>query len=116
MNKYFILVIISLFLIACNHKAKSQLAINVEMLGVWSNDSGCTASFAKVNNNLVLTRFTDERNNILNNIILISKKVSIMTTFKPQDAAVHFSGSFLEGVIIINTHCNTPLHKVDNFS
>jgi len=103
-------------LFACNHKPQSitPASINIEMFGTWQNGSGCQATFAKVNDRLVLTKFTDGKNNTLSNIVLISKKVSIMTTFKPQNAEVDFNGSFLEGVVIINTHCTQPLHKVDN--
>lgn len=104
-------------LISCNHESKKPSispAINIEMFGSWRSDNGCAATFAKINDRLVLTKFTDEKNNTLSNIILISKKISIMTTFKPENKEVDFSGSFLEGVIIINSHCTGPLHKVDN--
>jgi hypothetical protein len=84
------------------------------MFGTWRNDNGCEATFARVNDRLVLTKFTDGKKDTLSNIILVSKKVSIMTTFKAQNAEVDFSGSFLEGVIVINTHCTQPLHKVDS--
>ncbi len=112
-----LLCFLALFaLFACSHKQQSTTpaSINIEMFGTWQNGSGCQATFAKINDRLVLTKFTDGKNDTLTNIILISKKVSIMTTFKPQNAEVNFSGSFLEGVVIINTHCTQPLHKVDN--
>lgn len=112
-----IICFLALFgIFACSHKPQSTTpaSINIEMFGTWRNDNGCQATFAKVNDRLVLTKFTDGKNDTLSNIILISKKVSIMTTFKPQNAEVDFSGSFLEGVVIINTHCTQPLHKVDN--
>ena len=112
MNKYFIWSILGLLLVACGHKAKPKSTINVEMLGNWSNDSRCVATFAKIHDNLVLTRFTDGKNNVLKNVFLISKKVSIVTTFKSQNPDINFSGSFLEGVIVIDNYCTEPLHKL----
>jgi hypothetical protein len=101
---------------ACNHKSGTTTpsSINIEMFGTWRNDSGCVATFTTINDRLVLAKFTNGKKDTLSNIILLSKKVSIMTTFKPQNAEVDFSGSFLEGVVIINTHCTDPLHKVDS--
>lgn len=110
-----ILFIISMLLLGCIHKAGSESAsnINIEMFGSWSNDSGCAATFAKVNNGIVLSQFTDGKANMLSDVSLISKKISIMTTFKAENTKVKFSGSFLEGVVIIDTYCTQPLHKID---
>jgi hypothetical protein len=103
-------------MVSCNHKPSTVVpaSINIEMFGSWGNDKGCMATFTKINNRLFLTKFIDEKNNTLNNIILDSKKVSIMTSFKAQNSKINFNGSFLEGVIIINTYCTQPLHKIDN--
>lgn len=112
-----LLIFILFILVGCSHKTKPELVsgINIEMFGSWRNDNGCDATFAKVKNNLVLIKFTDEKSNQLSNIILMSKKISIMTTFKAQDSKLDFSGSFLEGMVIINSYCSQPLHKIDNY-
>lgn len=112
MIKYIILL--GLLLAGCSHKTTKSSTINVEMVGSWKNTTGCSATFTKTNDQLVLESFTDGRQNSLSDILLKSEKISIMTTFKAQNAKVNFSGSFVEGVVIIKDYCTEPLHKTDS--
>jgi hypothetical protein len=115
MIRYLILIIVGFMLGACAHKndEKTKLAINVEIIGSWRNESGCVASFAKADDKLVLTSFADGKEHNFSNLPLLTKKESIMSTFKSQNPEINFNGNFLEGVIIINNYCTEPLHKVD---
>lgn len=116
-KKLYSLAIICLLMLGCEHKNQQSDApanINVEMFGTWGNNSGCSATFSRDKNQLILEHFNDGKNYSLNQIILDSKKESIMTTFKSQSPQIIFSGNFLEGVIVIDKYCSEPLHKIDN--
>lgn len=96
------------------HKSAPNTSVNPEIIGSWSNDSGCTATFTKENEKLVLAKFNNSDNTSLKNIQLASLKESIFSKFKAEDANVKFNGMFTEGQIIIDNYCKEALHKVDS--
>lgn len=111
------LLIIILFLCACNknvHTAPDIITnyFNPEMIGHWSNDTGCNIDFAKDGSHYLVTSFSDTKGHHLSNLILNSSKKSIMTEFMAQDKSIKFSGSFAEGMLVINDYCDEALHKV----
>lgn len=88
--------------------------INIEMFGSWANENGCSATFAKDKDKIFLVKFSDGHDRVYNDIILFSKKESILTKFEAMNHNLKFSGTFVEGVIVINDYCTDPLHKIDN--
>ncbi len=118
MNLYtrsFMLTTIFGLLNACSgHKLTPNTSVNPEIIGSWSNDSGCTATFTKENEKLILAKFNNSANTSLDNIQLASLKESIFSKFKAEDANVKFSGMFTEGQIIVDSYCKEALHKVDS--
>ena len=118
MNFYtrpFILITIFGLLNACSgHKSAPNTSVNPEIIGSWSNDSRCTATFIKENETLILTKFNNSTNTSLESVRLASLKESIFSKFKAEDANIKFSGMFTEGQIIIDGYCKEALHKVDS--
>lgn len=94
------------------HKVSSP--INPELIGSWSDDNGCLATFIKRDDKLVLRSFSNSSHIKFDNINLVSYKESIFSKFKAEDTNLSFKGMFTEGVIIIDNYCSQALHKVDS--
>lgn len=117
-NKTVILILAVFILYGCDIPAKraEQKPVdnyyNPELIGHWNNDQGCAIAFVKDGDHYLITNFTDGKNHTFSNLILASDKNGIMTQFKAKDSRVNFSGSFAEGMLVVNNYCAAALHKV----
>jgi hypothetical protein len=117
-NKYsaYIILAVSLILSACDkHKSRANTNLNPEIIGSWSNEDGCAATFAGQNGHLILTKFTDASRHVsFTQVKLASLKENIFSKFNSSDPQIKFSGMFSEGQIIIDNYCKKALHKIDS--
>lgn len=101
--------------------------INREIFGSWSDDQGCTAVFIpmptadnKGMHQLILESFKDNNHHLFKNITLTAKKYGVATQIKADvttNTTTHaskFSGNYQEGILLIDTYCAAPLHKISN--
>lgn len=112
--KCFIVLLLMLIITACNKSSESSTMnyFNPEMIGHWTNDQGCAIDFIRDGDYYLVKSFTDGKSHQLDDVLLYSEKISIMTKFKSQDNSIKFSGSFAEGLLIIDKYCKDPLHKI----
>jgi hypothetical protein len=110
-----VLFTIITILAACNKNAKRynvKTTINPELIGEWSSSTGCFLELAKQNESLVLINYHDNEHHSLQNIILKFTPYSIetkLTNAKSTDPT--FSAKHIDGAIIIDNYCNSPLRK-----
>lgn len=109
----FALIVLSIISNGCSKPPLKTVAINPEILGQWRSNDGCFLHLAQQHESLLLLSFTSPDNYQLRNLPLVITPHSILTKFNAKVAAL-FSAEFLEGVIMVNQHCQQPLHKVAN--
>ncbi|MDQ5922019.1 MAG: hypothetical protein QG673_2078 [Pseudomonadota bacterium] len=122
-----LLIIVTFWLLeltGCKPTQRTVTAdINREIFGSWSDDQGCTAILLPMltaDNNgihqLILKSFKDNNHHLFKNITLTAKKYGVATQIKADAAtnAIEFSGSYQEGILLIDKYCAAPLHKVSN--
>lgn len=109
---------LSLFLItiisACTNSKPDTTPknINRELFGIWDNDNGCSAKYAIAENKLILVSFNDSKGHVFKELTLDSKKEGIATKFNSINK--EFTGSYIEGALIIDNYCTEALHKIGN--
>src|SRR3990167_8361766 len=107
---FFILPLLFL-VISCNHHTHKH-KINPELIGTWSSDIGdCYLTLATKDNGLILANFYDLNKHNFSNLPLKTWKESISTKFATINKKIKFSGSYLEGQMIIDNYCKETLHK-----
>lgn len=99
--------------VACQAHAPPS-AVNVELIGRWSDGQACTAELAMVTGQLEL-RQLDASAQHLRQQALISWKDGVISKFKAANPQVDFSGSYSEGLMLIDDkYCQQALHKINN--
>jgi hypothetical protein len=112
-----LLLSIILILSACtkNTHRYTKTTINPELLGKWQSMDGCYLTLAKNNNSLVLVDYHDHKNHHLHNLKLNFKIYSIETILTNNETSnLQFKAKYIDGMIIIESDCGSPLQKVTN--
>lgn len=109
-----IFLMLTLGLVGCGRDQRATNSsdnIHRELWGSWSNEQGCDAKFTHRNKNLILSSFNNNRY-FFKDIALTTQKNGIITYFAAH--TLKFSGSYVEGALIIDNYCKEPLHKIGN--
>ena len=103
----------SLALFSCDQHngSNSSTEVKHELYGTWNNFNGCNAKYMRYKNKLFLVSFDDTKGHSLKNLQLTTKKDGI--TIKFENLANDFSGTYSEGMMVIDRYCLDPLHKTN---
>lgn len=106
-----------IILSSCNshaHRYTTKM-INPELIGKWQSLDGCYLDLAKENESLVLITYHDNKGSHLQKTKLNFKTYSIETKLtNAVKSASKFSAKYIDGAIIIESSCNSPLQKIAN--
>lgn len=108
---------LALFLSACNNKgaSKAVTTVNPELIGMWSDDAGCSLTLQKTSQGLVLDDFHNAQGVSKSKVKLNIKKDSVMTRIIAVDPSSSWSAIFSEGLLMVdNKLCKQALHKIDS--
>lgn len=117
LNTLFTLFFVSFILSSCNKNTPryTSTTINPELIGKWQSMDGCYLDLAKENESLILISYNDGKGRSLQNLKLNFKTYSIETKLT-NDAKSNkkFSAEYIDGAVIIESYCRSPLQKVTN--
>jgi hypothetical protein len=112
MQKNVLFLLGAFFLHSCDQakpQVQNQPANSIELNGIWENEQGCILEFTHKHKELYLVKFKDGHGNLIFNQRLNTHKTGIIVYFNSQN----LSGTYVEGILMVESGCHNPLHKVD---